>query len=202
MSDWKTFGLAIFAVVCLLGETGSSAHAEGYRLTVLGGPPGSETLAYGINDRGQVVGYTVIDIGGPSRVQATEWSGGAVINLAGIPGSEGSQGSAINDRGQVVGDSGFFQGNVATVWSRRGATDLGVLPGYQNSVASAINDAGKVVIFRMSDSDRENQMRVAFYVRVSTNEQTTENQEIELRRVAEARGWTVVKVYRGAGISG
>jgi DNA invertase Pin-like site-specific DNA recombinase len=54
----------------------------------------------------------------------------------------------------------------------------------------------------MSDSDREKQMRVAFYVRVSTNEQTTENQEIELRRVAEARGWTVVKVYRDAGISG
>jgi DNA invertase Pin-like site-specific DNA recombinase len=45
-------------------------------------------------------------------------------------------------------------------------------------------------------------MRVAFYVRVSTAEQTTENQEIELRRVAEARGWTVVKVYRDAGISG
>jgi DNA invertase Pin-like site-specific DNA recombinase len=44
--------------------------------------------------------------------------------------------------------------------------------------------------------------RVALYLRVSTDQQTTENQEIELRRVAEQRGWTVTAVYNDNGISG
>lgn len=44
--------------------------------------------------------------------------------------------------------------------------------------------------------------RVALYVRVSTNEQTTEHQQRELEAVAKARGWDVVKVYSDAGISG
>jgi DNA invertase Pin-like site-specific DNA recombinase len=44
--------------------------------------------------------------------------------------------------------------------------------------------------------------RAAIYVRVSTDEQTTANQERELRRIAEGQGWVVVEVYRDAGISG
>ena len=37
--------------------------------------------------------------------------------------------------------------------------------------------------------------RVALYARVSTGEQTSENQLIELRRYAEARGWVVHKEF-------
>jgi DNA invertase Pin-like site-specific DNA recombinase len=44
--------------------------------------------------------------------------------------------------------------------------------------------------------------RAALYLRVSTNEQTTENQRLELARVAEQRGWQVVQVLEDAGISG
>jgi DNA invertase Pin-like site-specific DNA recombinase len=44
--------------------------------------------------------------------------------------------------------------------------------------------------------------RAALYVRVSTDSQTVENQERELRQVAERRGWTVFEVYRDEGISG
>jgi hypothetical protein len=68
MSYWKSFGLAIFAVFCLLAETTGSAHAQ-------------------------------------CNPCATEWSGGQVINLGGLPGSFTSQASRINDAGQVVGDS-------------------------------------------------------------------------------------------------
>jgi DNA invertase Pin-like site-specific DNA recombinase len=42
----------------------------------------------------------------------------------------------------------------------------------------------------------------ALYLRVSTDKQTVKNQEIELRQVAERRGWQVVEVYDDAGISG
>jgi len=44
--------------------------------------------------------------------------------------------------------------------------------------------------------------RVALYVRVSTGSQTTENQERELRAVADTAGWLIVTSYRDAGISG
>jgi len=44
--------------------------------------------------------------------------------------------------------------------------------------------------------------RVALYLRVSTDGQTTKNQQAELERVAERCGWRVVDVYRDHGISG
>ena len=44
--------------------------------------------------------------------------------------------------------------------------------------------------------------RAALYLRVSTIDQTTANQERELRQVAERAGWVVDKVYKDHGISG
>jgi DNA invertase Pin-like site-specific DNA recombinase len=45
-------------------------------------------------------------------------------------------------------------------------------------------------------------MRAALYLRVSTDEQTTERQERELRAAAQARGWEIVETYADNGISG
>ena len=44
--------------------------------------------------------------------------------------------------------------------------------------------------------------RVAVYARVSTDSQTTENQLLQLRTVAERHGWTVVAEYVDHGVSG
>ena len=44
--------------------------------------------------------------------------------------------------------------------------------------------------------------RVALYARVSTDEQTTENQLRELRIVAKRHGWKVVAEYVDQGVSG
>jgi DNA invertase Pin-like site-specific DNA recombinase len=44
--------------------------------------------------------------------------------------------------------------------------------------------------------------RVAIYLRVSTDEQTTENQRRELAEVATRSGWHIVDIYEDAGISG
>lgn len=44
--------------------------------------------------------------------------------------------------------------------------------------------------------------RVALYLRVSTGEQTTENQKRDLMDAAARLGWDVVQVYEDAGISG
>lgn len=44
--------------------------------------------------------------------------------------------------------------------------------------------------------------RAALYLRVSTKEQTTDNQRIELDRVASAKGWQILATYEDEGISG
>ena len=44
--------------------------------------------------------------------------------------------------------------------------------------------------------------RVGIYLRVSTKEQTTENQRRELEQVAVRAGWEVVQVFEDAGVSG
>jgi DNA invertase Pin-like site-specific DNA recombinase len=43
---------------------------------------------------------------------------------------------------------------------------------------------------------------VALYIRVSTDHQTTANQELELRAIANRMGYEIAKVYRDQGISG
>jgi DNA invertase Pin-like site-specific DNA recombinase len=44
--------------------------------------------------------------------------------------------------------------------------------------------------------------RAALYLRVSTDDQTVENQRSDLHKFAELRGWNVVATYEDAGISG
>lgn len=44
--------------------------------------------------------------------------------------------------------------------------------------------------------------RVAIYLRVSTDQQTTENQRLELEKVIKHRGWNLVSVYDDNGVSG
>jgi len=55
-----------------------------------------------------------------------------------------------------------------------------------------------VLIFRQEVAMK----RVAIYLRVSTDKQTTDNQRRELKAVAERSGWQVVKVFEDAGVSG
>ena len=45
-------------------------------------------------------------------------------------------------------------------------------------------------------------VRAATYLRVSRDDQTTENQRLVLARVAEHRGWLIVQTYEDQGISG
>jgi len=46
------------------------------------------------------------------------------------------------------------------------------------------------------------QRRVALYLRVSTTEQTSENQRRELMTVADRHGWNVIAVHEDFGVSG
>ncbi|UCI17744.1 recombinase family protein [Mesorhizobium sp. B2-1-8] len=44
--------------------------------------------------------------------------------------------------------------------------------------------------------------RAALYLRVSTKDQSIENQRLELERVAQAKGWEIMAIYQDEGISG
>jgi DNA invertase Pin-like site-specific DNA recombinase len=45
-------------------------------------------------------------------------------------------------------------------------------------------------------------IRVGIYLRVSTSHQSTDNQRLELERIAILRGWNIVDTYQDHGISG
>lgn len=45
-------------------------------------------------------------------------------------------------------------------------------------------------------------MKVALYLRVSTNQQTCENQRLELEKHCDRMDWKIVKVYMDEGLSG
>lgn len=106
-------------------------------------PP--DTLAYGINSSGEVVGYGRVQTNAPP-FHALLWSGGSVTDLGTLGGSN-SVGQGINDAGQVVGGS-LVAGNAGThafLWSGGTMTDLGTLSGSIFSYAEAINNAGQIV---------------------------------------------------------
>jgi DNA invertase Pin-like site-specific DNA recombinase len=46
------------------------------------------------------------------------------------------------------------------------------------------------------------QKRVAIYLRVSKDDQTSDNQRLELERVAEQRNWNVIEIYLDHAVSG
>jgi DNA invertase Pin-like site-specific DNA recombinase len=53
----------------------------------------------------------------------------------------------------------------------------------------------------MSNTNNKNRP-AALYLRVSTNQQTVENQRLELDKYCERQGWSIIKVYNDTGISG
>ena len=107
MLHFKASKFAILATACLLGiGAARSAHAQADTVTNLGGLASWGNVARAINDAGQVVGYGTSEYGTVGNTGfgsfATEWSGGSVIDLGGLPGSLGRNAAyGINNAGKV-----------------------------------------------------------------------------------------------------
>lgn len=133
----------------LPGGWNLSAHAFLYEDEVmidLGTLGGVNSIAYGINDSGQVVGYSNV-AGGDEH--AFLYDGDVMIDLTTLGGVE-SIAYAINDSGQVVGDS---DGHAFLYDETEGMLDLNDLiasgSGWELNYAYDINSLGQIVGYGM-----------------------------------------------------
>jgi probable HAF family extracellular repeat protein len=109
----------------------------------LGGKGKSATgTATGINNAGQVVGWSTIDAS--KEIHPFLWSASTGMQDLGTQGVS-SYATGINNLGEVVGYSGGGGLESAFLWtSSNGGQSLGTLGG-SLSIALAINDTGQVV---------------------------------------------------------
>jgi len=126
--------------------TGGDTHAfiwEKGVMTDLGTLGGTYSIAYAINDAGQVAGTAQTAAG---RYHAFLWEKGVITDLGTLGGLD-SEAGAINRHGEVVGYA-YTAGNVLHGFlSMRGEMiDLGVAPGKDRSIAIAVNDHGQVTL--------------------------------------------------------
>lgn len=131
----------------VVGE--SDGHAFSWKATSgpkvdLGTLGGQSSIAYGINDRGQIVGTS--DVGTVRHAFLWNPRDHRMRDL-GTLGGDYSTAYAVSNRGLVVGESDTADGRShAFSWDPRTGTmrDLGTLGG-DSSAATAVNDSGQIV---------------------------------------------------------
>ena len=103
--------------------------------------PGTASYAYGINQSGQVVGWSVGTAGGYAL--AFLYSNGTMTPLGVLPGGSTTVAFGINDNGQIVGKGDVGEATHAFLYSNGTMTDLGTF-GSNNGFAVGINNSGQV----------------------------------------------------------
>lgn len=159
--------LSRISLLLLLATLCPATFAQSYRITDLGtlGPPGADaSSAAGINESGQVVGFSQTGLPAPpgqTNRHAFLWlpqpAGGfeaGLHDLGVLTGDTSSSfGWSVNSHLRVAGTSengepGPFGGLVsrATLWVEGAPTDLGnPSPGYFNSSAESLNEHDETV---------------------------------------------------------
>jgi probable HAF family extracellular repeat protein len=113
--------------------------------TVNGDP---DSVAVGINNHGVIIGISIAD-GSTFNFEngmGVVWRDGRAIPLPTLGGTHSAP-TALNDRGQIVGESSLpgDETGHATLWEGGSVIDLGVLPGDVFSAATDITERGVIV---------------------------------------------------------
>lgn len=118
-----------------------AVRIDGYTVQNLGTLGGASSLAFAVNAKNQVVGFSMTALG---HRHAFLWDRGEMTDLGVLVGTE-SRAADINNRGQVVGfgvaPSGYAY---AFLWQDGMMSDLGTLGGL-GARAEAINERGQIV---------------------------------------------------------
>jgi probable HAF family extracellular repeat protein len=134
----RVVGFLVPGIAAALIASGSVSAADGaaYTVTDLGTLGGVGSVATGLNNRGEVVGFATRSDG----LVGFLYSGGSLHELPLVP-------YAINDRGDIVGESYRFGGvsSHAALFTAGTLVDLGTLPFGNHSVAYAINNNQQIV---------------------------------------------------------
>jgi probable HAF family extracellular repeat protein len=132
----------------VFGQTHAFACSDG-RMQDLGTLGGANSLAYKINDRGQVVGYSEIGAGETRHAFLT--TDGSMRDLGTVPGLDDSVAYDVNSAGEAVGAAApapDAPGQRALLWRGGRTIDLNrLLPpnsGWTLDEARAINDRGQI----------------------------------------------------------
>ena len=110
-------------------------------------PHDFDGFAFGINDRGEAVGYSGNCI---AATHAVMWKNNKAHQLQDLGGSGSNFAYVINDRGQIAGQVGAADNSTgyAAVWLQGvdgPATNLGFVPGDASAFATGLNNRGQVV---------------------------------------------------------
>jgi probable HAF family extracellular repeat protein len=105
------------------------------------------SVAFDINDRGQVTGWSTARAGGAFVTHAFVWTAAAGMRDIGTLGGDYSSGQSINESGQIAGESKIGTGATLAFRFTEGAgmISLGTLSGGTRSSGYGINNSGQVV---------------------------------------------------------
>lgn len=146
---WSRLAFTALTLTLTPADVNAQLPANGYTVTNLDTLGGLTSFALDINDVGQITGNAQLPVGQPApRLNAFLWeSGGPMQNLGVLPGSNNfSRGYAINDLGQVVGESDNNSSRAFLHTPGSGMTNLGGLQGLNASgIAHGINNDGTIV---------------------------------------------------------
>jgi probable HAF family extracellular repeat protein len=136
--------LFVLLAVSYLCSSLSPVDAASYTFTPLDVPGATRTLAFSINDVGQIVGFYE----GSSGQHGFLYVDGMFTTLSDVPGAVGrTMAFGLNNSGQIVGSYSFQSGGShGFLYDNGGFTTLDVpLSGANNTGARGINDVGEIV---------------------------------------------------------
>jgi hypothetical protein len=136
----KKVSPVLITLILALGAL-SNAYAASYTYTPLNYPGASETLAFGINDAGTIVGYYKAS----GVYHGFSLNSGTYTSLN-YPGASYTTATGINNAGTIVGS--YKANGVNSAYSLSGATFTSIAyPGAPETyiIGNAINNAGTIV---------------------------------------------------------